>query len=424
MLEQAGLRRRALMIAYFFPPLGGGGVQRTLKHVKYLPDAGFEPIVVTTRLGWSPMRDAALARDVPPDTLVIRAPEIPLHVLKWGLHGALRRARLPTGITAYIGWPDEAAGWVPAATWNALRAVRRYRPDVLYSTSSPASAHLVALIVNHMTGVPWVADFRDAWMRNPQLERVAKPVDELSARLERAIVRRARCLIVADDSIQLLGMPSNDTRRTVISNGVDPDDVPSVGRPRRGQQMRISYVGTLYKERDAAPVFAALRELIDRGVVDPARVEVRIVGRATRNSDVNAERVPVTWTGYVDHRAAVAEMLAADVLLLYEPVIKRTPSAKIYEYLVSGRPILCVAGRDNLATRLVEELDAGACAEPGDPVAIEAAIERVYRRWEAGDLGVSPDVRTESLRRFSRAALARRLAAELDAAAAASSEPR
>ena len=73
-------RRRVLMLAYFFPPLGGGGVQRTLKHVKYLPDEGFDAIVLTTRLGWSPMRDPTLGGEVPPETVVIRAPELPLRL--------------------------------------------------------------------------------------------------------------------------------------------------------------------------------------------------------------------------------------------------------------------------------------------------------------------------------------------------------
>src|SRR4051794_30944268 len=183
-------RRRALAVAYFFPPLGGGGVQRTLKHVKYLPDEGFETIVLTTRPIWSPTRDETLSADVPVGTVVIRAPEIPLQLVKWGLHGVLRRARLSTTPTSYIGWPDEMAGWVPAAIWQALRAVRRHHPDVLYSTSSPVSAHLVALIVARITGIPWVADFRDGWTRNPQRERLPRPLARLSARLEHAVVRR------------------------------------------------------------------------------------------------------------------------------------------------------------------------------------------------------------------------------------------
>ena len=411
-------RRRVLMLAYFFPPLGGGGVQRALKHVKYLPDEGFDPIVLTTRLGWSPMRDATLGDEVRPETVVIRAPELPLQLVKWGLGGALRRAGLRSRLASYVGWPDEMAGWVPGATWHALRAVRRYRPDVLYSTLSPASAHLVALTVSRATGIPWVADFRDAWNSNPQGEQLARPFAALSARLERAMVRRASYLVVVDESVELLDVDPDDPRLVVIRNGVDPEDVLPVSARPRGSRFRISYVGTLYGARNAAPVFAALRALLDRGVIDEGHLELRIVGPAALDADVNLKRLPVSRMGYVDHAAAISEMAAADVLLFYAPTVNRGPSGKIYEYLVSGRPILCVAGSDNFAFQLVQDLGAGHCAQPGDLATIEDAIERMYLSWKDGKLDISPEVRAETLRRFSRPALARALAAVLDAAAA------
>jgi glycosyltransferase involved in cell wall biosynthesis len=414
MNEQA--RRRVLMLAYFFPPLGGGGVQRTLKHVKYLPDEGFESIVLTTRLGWSSMRDPTLGADLRPGTKVIRATEIPVQMAKWGLHGVLRRAGLSTDITSYIGWPDETSGWVPAAIWHAFGAVRRHRPDVLYSTSSPVSAHLVALIVSRATGIPWVADFRDPWMINPQVRRLAGPVRDLSERLERAIVRHARYVTIPDESVELLGIGDEDPRLVLIRNGVDPDDLPPTVSTGRNTKFRLAHVGSLYGERNAAPVFAALRSLLDRKAVDPRNVEIRIVGSAALGDDANLEGLPVTRTGYVDHAAAVSEMAAADALLLYAPPVIRGPSGKIYEYLVSGRPILCVTRADNFAFRLVRQLGAGICAEPGDQPGIEAAIEQLYVRWSHGELRVDPKVRDEALSRFSRAVLARQLASVLDAA--------
>jgi glycosyltransferase involved in cell wall biosynthesis len=409
--------RRLLALAYFFPPLGGGGVQRTLKHVKYLPEAGFESIVVTTRPIWSPLVDTTLASEVPPGTIVIRAPEIPLQLVKWGLHSGLRRARLPTAIASYIGWPDEMAGWVPGATWHALKAVRRYRPEVLYSTSSPVSAHLVALIVSRLTGVPWVADFRDGWTRNPQGEAMNGRFGRLSAWLERKVVERARALVVVDDSVELIGVEHDHPRRIVIRNGVDPEDVPTRGEPPRNTRFRLSYVGALYGERDAAPVFAALRSLIDRRAVDPSKVEVRLVGHQTLDPSMDVERIPITRVGYVDHGAAVGEMTTADALLFYAPASNRGSSGKIFEYLAAGRPILCVAGADNFAFQLVDELDAGPCVEPSEQAGIESAIEGLYHRWERGDLDMSTDVRAEVLRRFSRPALAGQLAAVLADAA-------
>jgi glycosyltransferase involved in cell wall biosynthesis len=408
-----------LALAYFFPPLGGGGVQRTLKHVKYLPEAGFQSIVVTTRPIWSPLVDATLRSEVPSGTVVIRAPEIPLQLTKWGLHSALRRARLPTAITSYVGWPDEMAGWVPGATWQALKAARRYRPDVLYSTSSPVSAHLVALIVSRITGIPWVADFRDGWTRNPQPEPPPRLLAGMSAGLERLVVRHAKYVVVVDESVELVGIEPGDPRLVLIRNGVDPEDLPATPPTVRGEQFRLSYIGALYGERHAAPVFAALRALVERGVIDPRDLDVRIVGHASLEDDANLARLPVTLTGYVDHATAISEMRSADVLLFYAPALNRGPSGKIYEYLAAGRPILCVAGSDNFAFALVQELDAGLCAEPDDVSSIEAAIETLYRTWTQGTLAVAPQVRDEALRRFSREALARQLAGVLSSAIAA-----
>jgi glycosyltransferase involved in cell wall biosynthesis len=409
--------RRVLVLAYFFPPLGGGGVQRTLKFVKYLPEHGFAPVVLTTGFGWSPIRDPTLGSEIPAGTTIIRAPEVPLQVIKWGLQRMLRRARLSMSPASYLGWPDEAAGWVPGATWHALRAVRRHRPHVLYSTSSPVSAHLVALIVSRITGVPWVADFRDAWTRNPQGEQLHGPFARLSAALEEKVVNRANYVVVVDDSVELLGIEDGDRRRVVIPNGVDPEDVQVVVPQARGRRFRLSYVGALYGERNAAPVFAALRSLIGRGAIDPDELDVRLVGHQALDGKVDVGTTTVTPVGYVDHAAAVAEMTSADVLLFYAPASNRGSSGKIYEYLASGRPILCVAGSDNLAYQLVQDLNAGPCAEPGNQPGIEEAIEHLYRDWQRDVLSVDPQVRAETLRRFARPVLAGELAAVLDAAA-------
>ena len=124
-------RKRVLVLAYYFPPLGGGGVQRTLKFVKYLPDEGFDPIVVTTTVTGHRLKDAGLTAEVPPSAVVLRAPAVPLHLAKWKLEAVLRRAGVPTRLAQAITWPDEFVGWLPGALITALRAVHRFRPDVL-----------------------------------------------------------------------------------------------------------------------------------------------------------------------------------------------------------------------------------------------------------------------------------------------------
>jgi glycosyltransferase involved in cell wall biosynthesis len=414
-------RRRVLMFAYYFPPLGGGGVQRTLKYVKYLPSEGFDSIVIAGSERGSRLRDAALGRDVPPGTIVVRARALPLQQAQWKLDGTLRRAGLPSRLVNEALWPDGLVGWLPAAVWHGLRAVRTRRPDVLYSTSSPTTAHLAALIVHRLTGLPWVADFRDGWTLNPF---ASEPVSNgrmarASAALERRVIAEASYVCVVDESVQLLDLAPGDPRRVVIRNGVDPDDLERSASNEQAAALdhfRLSHVGSLYGTRDAAPVFNALRELIRCGKVDPEKFELRIVGHAS----VNRRRLgslPVTFTGYVDHERALKEMTSASALLFYQPPDCPGSSGKIYEYLTSGRSVLCVAEPNNCGYRLVEELSAGECVDVRDTSAIAQALERMVRDWDRdGALAIDGGVREETMRRFSRRKLASNLALILRAA--------
>jgi glycosyltransferase involved in cell wall biosynthesis len=404
--------RRVLVLAYVFPPLGGGGVHRTLKHMKYLPRHGYRSLVVTAHGRWYPPRDESLLDEVPGGTHVVAAPELPLARVRALALNPLHRLRL-TRALAFIGWPDAYAGWIPGALWCAVRTARRHRPAVVYSTSPPVSAHVVALIASRALRVPWVADFRDGWTLNPQREDAPRLLRRANAWLEDAIVQRATRLVVADETIELRG--GRDP--ALIQNGVDAEDITDAAAADHSQ-FRLTYAGTLYGARSGEPVFAALDRLIASGEIDPHRFELRLVGSDFRGPAAGSalDALPVESTGYVDHRHAVAEMASSDALLLYQPSGWPGASGKLYEYLATGRPILCVAAADSVPSRLVRELDAGECASPDDPDAVEAAIMTMYRRWLDGGLGVNHDVRRVALERYSREALAGRLAAVLDEA--------
>jgi glycosyltransferase involved in cell wall biosynthesis len=412
-LPTARRRRRVLMFAYYFPPLGGGGVQRTAKYVKYLPSEGFDPIVVTGTTRGFFLRDAGLSRDVPPGTLIRRARALPLQTAQWKLDGLLRRVGIPTRLVNEALWPDNHIGWLPAAVLGGLRAVRDHQPEVLYSTSSPTTAHVAALIVHKLTGLPWVADFRDSWLFNP-LDPMTKsyaPLSRASEALERKVVEEASYVTFADETMEACGLPHDDPRRVVIYNGVDSDDLlPVTPAPAQSpnQPFLLSYVGSLYGSHDGAETFAAIRHLIDRGELDPRTFELRIVGHAEIERRT-LESLPVSFTGYVSHEQALAEMARASVLLYSRPPDDLVLSGKIFEYLCSGRPVLSVAHPEGLASKLVAELGAGWCADVRDRESVTSTLREVLARWQRGQLEAHPGVRDEVLRRFSR----RKLAAEL-----------
>jgi glycosyltransferase involved in cell wall biosynthesis len=406
--------RRVLMFAYFFPPLGGAGVQRTLKFAKYLPEHGWRPLVLTTTSRMYGVIDEDQAAQVPAEAKVIRARELPLPryaAMAFGILHVPYRRFLASSLAA--GWPDETAGWVPAAVWRGVRAVRRERPDVLYSTTPPSSTLLVGYLVARLTGKPWLVDFRDEWTHNPDDGVRSRFVQRLSRRFERAVARRADRVVVAA-AHYTVGDGVEPGRQLTIMNGVDPDDVPAADGQPPGDRFTLASVGSLYGDRDASSVCAALAALAERGALDPARCELRQVGNVWLYRPLDAGAVPVATTGYVSHARAVEEMLGAAVLLLYVPRTSHGVPGKLFEYLATGRPILNVTARDNPAWGIVEELDAGICVEPEDQAGIEAAIETLYGRWQRGELGARADVRAGALERFSRRTLTGKLAEVLE----------
>src|SRR5215216_1430484 len=253
--------RRVLVIAYYFPPLGGAGVQRILKFVKYLPEFGWTTTVVSTRSRVYGTHDETLLDEIPEGIRVVRTPGFP--VARWlgillGKLG-LRRLRL------WALWPDGGLGWAPAAFLAARRELRRERPDVIFSTSAPYGGHLVALALHRLTAIPWVADFRDEWASDTHLVGQPRALAALSRRGERAVTRAATRVVVAADYFELDGAGPSDPRRVTITNGVDPADVPEADGEQPADRFRLSHIGTLYESIDAGPVLRALERLISAG---------------------------------------------------------------------------------------------------------------------------------------------------------------
>ena len=404
--------RRVLVLAYFFPPLGGAGVQRTLKFVRYLEPFGWVATVVSTKSRHYPARDPSLLKEIPASTEVLRTGALPL--ANWlslpPYYLGLKR------VAAFLNWPDGGIGWMPFALATALRAARRDRPDVIYSSSTPQSGHVAALIVSKVTGVPWVADFRDEWAADAFRADQPRILARLAARLERGLVRNASRVVVAADYFRLKGLAEDDPRRVVIVNGVDEADLPASDAPQ-SDRFVLAHVGTVYGIRDPSPVLRALARLIQGGMIDGDRLTVRLVGSFWLDRFDPPSNVRVERTGYVGHRPAIEEMCKATALLLYVPSSSLAPSGKLFEYLASGRPILSVTGPENFASRLVSELNAGVVADPADEAAIEQALLTLWSRWLENGLPDQAEVRRQTLERYSRRSNAELLAGVLEGAA-------
>jgi len=416
------VERRVLIIAYFFPPLGGAGVQRTIKFVKYLPSLGWSPVVVTVGESDYPMRDASLLSDIPTETPVFRT-DIDDVWARWRwLDSAKFFWRLAPVVRNLVCFPDPWIGWTRYAVDSALEAVEKFQPRVIYSTSSPYTSHLVAREVKKRTGIPWVADFRDEWSENPYM-KIGRFGRWRHRRAEAKVLATADRVVAVTPGMtaQFASLAGRATHEFMtITNGYDEDDLNVAGaESERNMRFTVTYAGLFYGARQPDYFLKGLRLAIqgDEELADAMRFVV--VGNNQGNPHLDTFEYPnvVVNRGYVSHAEAVALTGRADLLLLVIPYAGAEINypGKLFEYLASGRHIFALAPPDGAAAELVRQARAGVVVAPDDVEAIKVELLRYFRLWKARCEYATRD--WDVVHQYSRKACTAKLERVLNAAA-------
>ncbi|HVV59907.1 MAG TPA: glycosyltransferase, partial [Gaiellaceae bacterium] len=257
---------KVLLVAMYFPPAGGGGVQRPLKFATHLPELGIETHVL------APDDPKWIHRDeeLQPPTLAWvhrarflgprgRKPAEELHGTR-GLERFQRQARL-AGRRLLV--PDENVSWNLTAIPAAISIVKREGIDVVLTTSPPTSVHLIGAAVKRATGVPWVADLRDSLVAHPHrnAERLLVRVKEQSTHaLAKLVARNADAIVCVSEAIADEMRQRDPKGRVVaIANGSDFDDFAGLEH-RPSERFRITHAGSFFGKRDPRPFLTALKE--------------------------------------------------------------------------------------------------------------------------------------------------------------------
>jgi glycosyltransferase involved in cell wall biosynthesis len=420
--------RRLLVLCYFYPPLGGGGVHRVLGFTRHLPRHGWDCTVVCAgaRDYWV-MDDSLLAR-VPSGTEVIRVTGGSALSVWLGLaRGApgRRSTRTFSGLRRLSDWwllPDSYVGWSRRARAAAERRARRGGFDAMLSSSPPDSVHLAALALHRRFGLPWVADFRDPWIGLHFREPPSAWHRARHAAMEQAVLAGADVVLTASRThADRMGARATPPRRVVhLPNGFEPGDDTTNAAPAPGaadrDRFELLFTGTLAQMPDAEVLLEALHDWFAKRPEARRRVRARFAGPyetgyEDRSIALGLKGI-VEFEGPRPHAETRALQRRADALLLWKP--RNVPTmvpGKLYEYLDSGRPILALLPEGDEAAALVARAG-GETIAPGDRAALVQSLERRYLAWKAG--GATPPSRPAWLAEHTRERLSARLAGVLD----------
>ena len=338
--------KRVLMIAFHYPPLrGSSGIQRTLKFSQYIPEFGWEPIVLTAHPRVYPSTDSEQVREISNRT-IYRA-----FALDTSRHLSFM-GRYPR----FLSLPDRWVSWWLGAVPLGLYLIKKYRPEIIWSTYPITTAHLIGLSLYRLTGVPWVADFRDPMVQanypfNPLARRIYQWIEK------KTIMHCTRAIFTTQGTVKYYKerypqIP--DSRFCLVENGYDEENfmaAETTAVKRRSENKRIELVhsGIIYpSERDPIPFFEALADLSQQGLISPENLKVTL--RATANENYLSQLIDrygigeiVILAAPIPYQEALSEMLVADGLLILQASnCNNQIPAKLYEYLRARRPIFAL----------------------------------------------------------------------------------
>jgi glycosyltransferase involved in cell wall biosynthesis len=431
---------KALIITYYWPPSGGAGVQRWLKFVKYMRDYGWEPVVYTAEEGEMPAIDHSLAKDVPLGVTVLKRKIWEPYTLYKKFSGRKKSDRINASFLSEEkkpGLAEKLSVWVrgnffiPDARMLWIRPSIRFlngwlkhnAVDCIISTGPPHSMHLIALgLKRRNPSLKWVADFRDPWTGIDFYDKLMlmKLADIRHRWLERTVLMSADSVIavgarMTEELRQIyVGAGGKDPKKFhTITNGYDEDDLLK-GHVPLDPNFSIAHIGSLVKDRNAPELWRVLSELVRERDEIAERLEIKLVGKVDIHVREELDRLGLTpyvkYIAYLPHDAVIAEQQRSHVLLLLVNRSQNSKSivtGKVFEYMISGRPVLAIGPLDGELAAILFRTNAGLISDFNDHSNLKANVLALFR-------GEYPPAIHAEIANYSRKALTARLANVLD----------
>ncbi|MCX6134134.1 MAG: glycosyltransferase family 4 protein [Ignavibacteriales bacterium] len=396
--------RKVLVIAYYFPPMGLSGVQRTAKFVKYLPKYGWKPTVLTvTPTGYYAVDTTLLAEVEEAGTDILRASSLDPNRLfkKQGVvkmpSERMRKILQFGGDALFI--PDTKIGWKSKALKAAQELLRREHFDVIFATAPPQTDFLIGEALKKEFRIPLVLDYRDAWLDYP-FKYYPTPLHRyLHYRLEKRVLKVADKIVVTVRRVKesilkhYLNLDYHDV--IIIPQGYDPEDFETRVAPKQParRKMRMTHAGTFYAERNPSVIFQALHNLFRDVPQMRGRLELDLIGNVREEDQNLVSRLglqnEVKFLGYLDHKECTRRLQESDALWLVLDNDYQSPG-KLYEYFGARRPILGSLNEGHIK-QLILESGAGLCVPLKNLQAHEDAVRELFTQFEKNQLKQVPE---------------------------------
>ncbi|MCB9297348.1 MAG: glycosyltransferase [Lewinellaceae bacterium] len=409
-------RKKVLIISYYWPPSGGIGVLRCLKIAKYLRQYGWEPVIFTAEGAHYPSIDHSNDKDVPPGATILRQRIWePYHIYKF-LTGQPPQAnvnnvfyvqddnpgffhRLSVWIRSNFFIPDARALWIRPSVRFLRRYLKANPVDAIFSDGPPHSNTRIATLLKKHTGIPWLADFQDPWTQIDyyQLLNLTAWGDRRHHRMEQEAFRRADKITIVSPTwkkdLEAIGAENV----SVIPWGYDPDDYNDISQ-EVGPKFTLTHLGIMGYDRNPAGLFRVLQRMCEEVEGFRENLELQLVGQVDYSVREAYEAAGlagnVKLPGAVPRREALQLTMDSPILLL---LLNQQPNAggripgKLFEYLASRRPVLCLGPTDSDVAGILAETGGGTTAGYDDETAIRAILEELYQKFREGKLAKPVD---------------------------------
>ncbi|WP_418511763.1 glycosyltransferase family 4 protein [Corallibacter sp.] len=421
------MRKKALIITYYWPPAGGPGVQRWLKFVKYLPDFNIDPIVYIPSNPNYPLVDDTLLDDVPEHVTIIKqAINEPYKfasllskkrskTVSKGIISEEKKQSLIERLLLFVRGnffiPDARVGWVKPSVQYLQTYISDYNIETVITTGPPHSLHLIGLHLQKQLHVNWIADFRDPWTTigyHKQLKLTKKASLKHKA-LEKQVLQAANQIIVTSDVTKQEFQLITDKPISVITNGYDVNHVQS---PDLDSKFTMSHIGSLLSKRNPEVLWQVLKELITEHSDFATDFELHFIGAVSENvlKSINNLGLSdyINEHGYVSHNEAVVFQKKSQLLILIEIDSEETRCiipGKLFEYMVSERPILALGPKASDVEQIIKETNTGRYFYYDDHESLKSTILEYYNQYKTGVL----KSHAIGLQKYSRKSLTKKL---------------